>query len=96
MESYFQSLSSNVKMTSTPVSNIVAIFNASMLEGTNFPISIELMVCLDTFTLSASAAWVRLCFALSTFIVFFIGIKLCLENVQARIPDYIAHGKYNN
>src|SRR6185437_910246 len=67
-----QSPSSNKNISSTLVLNTAAIFNTRIPDGIYFPISIELMVCLETFTLSAIAAWVRLCLARSTFIVFFI------------------------
>src|SRR5690606_25109765 len=69
-----QSFSSNVKISSTVVLNVLAILRESKVEGTYLPTSIELMVCLETLTFSANSPCVIFCFARSTFIVFFISI----------------------
>jgi len=69
---YVQSASTSVKILSAVVWKTNAIFSASSVDGTNFPISIEFIVCLDTPTFSANSACVKFCFARSTLIEFFI------------------------
>ncbi len=58
--------SSGRKMSSIAWLNVRAMLNASGRLGSYLPLSIAMMVCRVTFTLSASSAWVRLCSARST------------------------------
>lgn len=66
-------------MCSTFVLNTLAIFSARMVEGINFPNSMALIVCLETFTFSANSACVILYLALSTLIEFFMLLAGCQE-----------------
>lgn len=71
-------------MFSTVVSKAFAILRASTVEGTNLPVSIELIACLETPIISAKFACVQFFFALSTLIVFFTSkIVSALRNEES-------------
>ena len=53
---HYQSLSSNLKSSFTGTLKILESRRASMVDGTYFPSSIELMVCRLTPTISANLA----------------------------------------
>ena len=78
---YCQSLSSNWKMSSVLFLNTLAIFNASSVDGTNFPDSIALIVCLLTPTASANCCCEMRTMARSTLILFFIFARVFIEVV---------------
>lgn len=60
-------------MLFTSVSKILASLNAKTVDGTYFPNSMALMVCLLTLANRANSAWVMFFLARSTLILFFMG-----------------------
>src|SRR5688572_5827997 len=85
-----QSLSSKKKISSTRLLKTLAILSDNRVDGTYFPISIELIVCRETPTFSASSAWVILCFARSTLSVFFIRPNLVLQYIDPTVKNSVS------
>ena len=82
-----QSPSSRWKTASTALPKQRAIFSASTVEGTNFPLSMALIVCRLTPVASASCCWVMRISARATLILFFI-VRIFFEHVQANAENY--------
>src|SRR5690554_4074319 len=83
----YQSESSNSKISFTVFPNTLDIFSANTVDGTYFPNSSALMVCLLTLTFSESSACVKLAIALSIFNLFFIEFFIVFINRPSETYD---------
>ena len=70
----YQIYYSSIKTSSILAHKTFAISNASFSDGLYFHISKNTIVSLLTQTLLASSCCVKLCFALNSFILFFMAI----------------------
>ena len=57
---YYHMLSSKIKIDSRSVLKNLVILMTSFRDGSNFPVSIEFIVCLLTPKIAASSSWVIL------------------------------------